>query len=79
MEITFEVVKGEQTFRKNARILRNHADSDSSYIFGVLFNNVKHPSFILIDKSDDKYFIVCNKSDIDRYYSTRYIIIGEVD
>lgn len=34
MEITFEVVKGEQTFRKNARILQNYADSNSSYVLG---------------------------------------------
>ena len=79
MEITFEVVKGEQTFRKNARILQNYADSNSSYVLGVLFINVKHPSFILIDKYDDKYFIVCNKTDINKYYSIRYVIIGEVD
>ena len=79
MEITFEVVKGEQTFRRNARILRNHADSNSFYMFGVLFIRVEHPSFILIDNYNDKYFIMCNKTDIDKYYSIRYTIIGEVD
>ena len=56
MEITFEVVKGEQTFRKNARILQNYADSNSSYVLGVLFINVRHPSFILIDKYDDSHY-----------------------
>ena len=79
MEITFEVIKGEQTFRKNARIVQNYADSNSSYVFGVLFIKVEHPSFILINKHDDKYFIVCNKSDIDKHHSILYAIIGEVD
>ena len=79
MTLIFEVIKGEQQFRRKAKILRNESSGKQLYSFGVLDINVKFPTFIAQHKANLDNYVVFDKKDIDKYYSMRYAIIGEVD
>ena len=78
MPLTFEVSKGNESFRRTAKILNNYATGRQLYSFGVFFISGIAPVVIARHNANKENFVICNAIDKDRYISEDYEIVAWV-